>query len=137
MTKPLDSLQTAPERAVDSIGPTRRCAVRSTNTERRKGPFIRSAMLISLCLPGIGCSNGIVDRTTAEQAAFKTCNAVLKPRLDSKPVDIPENAVSFERRGNALIVRWRFKDGTDMKTGICKTSSDGKVFQSAEAHQDN
>lgn len=94
-----------------------------------------AAILISLCVMEIVCSNGTTDLSQAEQAAFKTCNSILRPRMDSKPVDIPEKAVSFEHRGRELIVRWPFKNGTDIKTGVCTTSLDGKIFRSAEARQ--
>ena len=99
------------------------------------GHIMRAATLISLCVMEIGCSTGATDRSEAERAAFKTCNSILRPRMDSKPVNIPEKAVSFEHRGRELIVRWPFKDGTDIKTGVCKTSLDGKIFRSAEARQ--
>jgi hypothetical protein len=94
---------------------------------------MKIVLLLSFCLL-CACSNvNGQHRSNAQNAALKTCNTYLKPRIDAKPVDIPSDAVTFSVGDDALTLRWPFADGDKTKIGKCTTSLNGQTFQSAEA----
>jgi hypothetical protein len=94
---------------------------------------MKIASLLSFCLL-CACSDVHGQRRSdAQNAALKTCNKYLKLRIDTKPVDIPSDAVTFSVAGDVVTLSWPFVDGDNTKVGKCTTSLDGATFRSAEA----
>jgi hypothetical protein len=90
-------------------------------------------IVVSLCMMQAACSSGPASRENAvKAAALKTCNNSLRSRFDGKSTDIPIESLLFDQKGNTVVLRWQFRDGQVVKSASCKTSSDGRLFVSAQ-----